>query len=144
MKHPYLSTLKSRLHVHGWFFLINSILTILISLRYLVYMPMPKDFLTWLYTLVTVGGHMPLMTAVFALAVLPIILIPHKMIRTILLVVMSSIGIGLLIIDTLVFDQYRFHLNIPILELVLSGGIVEFPIVTWITLIFGFLVLFFL
>lgn len=141
MKTSYVSQLKTRVHVHGWFFLINAFLVSFLSLRYLTYMPMPKDFLAWLYTLVAVCGQMPLIAAFYALLILPVVFISNKTLRTFLTAFLSSIGIGILIIDTLVFDQYRFHLNTAVLELVFSGGIVEFPVITWLTVIIGFLIL---
>ena len=141
MKTSFLSQLKIRVHVHGWFFLINAFLISFLSLRYLTYMPMPKDFLAWLYTLVAVCGQMPLIAAFYALLILPVVCIPNKTLRTFFTAFLTSIGIGILIIDTLVFDQYRFHLNIAVLELVFSGGIVEFPVITWLTVIIGFLIL---
>lgn len=64
-------------------------------------------------------------------------LIPYSPLRRAFLALVASIGIGLLVVDTFVFAQYRFHINAVVVNMILAGQIVSFPLITWITVIGG-------
>ncbi|MGO2499532.1 MAG: DUF3413 domain-containing protein [Vibrio litoralis] len=132
---------KQKLHAHGWLILINAILAMLISLRYFAYLPaFPDDILSLSFIVTGIWSQMTLLTAVIGLVTIPLLLLP-KHISRILISLIASIAICVLIIDTFVFAQYRFHMNAVVVELVFSGDVVDFPIVTWLMAISGVLIL---
>ena len=61
--------------------------------------------------------------------------------RRILISGFAALGLIALFIDTMVYAQYRFHINAVMLELVMSGQIVSFPLSTWLMTIFGIVLL---
>ncbi len=130
-------SLKQRFHATGWLILANAILSIAISTRYFAYLPTPPDAKSWLFVMVSVLGQMPLLAGVIGLVCLPFALIPYSHLRRTLLALVASIGIGLLVVDTFVFAQYRFHINAVVVNMILAGQIVSFPLITWITVIGG-------
>ncbi|MCF7355389.1 DUF3413 domain-containing protein [Vibrio sp. CK2-1] len=132
---------KQKLHAHGWLILINAILAMLISFRYFAYLPaFPDDLLSLSFIVTGIWSQMTLLTAVIGLITIPLLLLP-KHISRILISLIASIAICVLIIDTFVFAQYRFHMNAVVVELVFSGDVVDFPIVTWLMAISGVLIL---
>lgn len=138
---PAQLSFKQKLHAHGWLILINAVLAMLISLRYFAYLPaFPDDLLSLSFIVTGIWSQMTLLTAVIGLITIPLLLLP-KHISRILIALIASIAICVLIIDTFVFAQYRFHMNAVVVELVFSGDVVDFPIVTWLMAIFGVLIL---
>lgn len=135
MSGPDLMRFKEKLHAHAWFILINALLLVLISCRYFTFLPeFPTDVLTLTFLLVSALSQMTLLAAVVGLVALPVLFLP-KPLRNSCQALVASLGVVILIIDTLVFAQYRFHINSVVLDLVLSGQIVSFPLISWITVI---------
>ena len=133
--------IKQRLHAHGWFILINALIALMIATRYFAFLPeFPSDFMGATFIVVGTFSQMVLLALVMGLISLPVLIL-GKMPRNALQALIASIGVGALFIDTLVFAQYRFHINAVVLELVLSGQVVSFPLVTWLTVIGGVLLL---
>ncbi|UJF18225.1 DUF3413 domain-containing protein [Vibrio sp. SS-MA-C1-2] len=117
------------------YFVVNSIIAMLISLRYFYFMPqIPNDFLGIVFVGVSIIGQMAIFTLLAFIVTSPILLLKNK-IQKILIPVITTLLLSLLIIDTLVFAQYRFHINAIVLELVLSGDVVDFPLSTIFTVI---------
>ncbi|MFA0568253.1 DUF3413 domain-containing protein [Vibrio gallaecicus] len=130
-------SLKQRLHVHGWFILVNALLAIGIASRYFAFLPeFPSEPLGIIFILVGTFGQMTLIAALVGLISLPSIFLP-KNLRNSIQCLIASIGIATLFIDTIVFAQYRFHINAVVLDLVMSGQIVSFPLVTWVMVLGG-------
>ncbi|KAA8671124.1 DUF3413 domain-containing protein [Vibrio gigantis] len=130
-------SLKQRLHAHGWFILVNALVAMLIACRYFSFLPeFPSEPLAVVFIIVSVFGQMTLIAALIGLVALPSLFLP-KTPRNLLQAIIASIGVATLFIDTIVFSQYRFHINAVVLELVLSGQIVSFPLITWVMVIGG-------
>ncbi len=96
----------------GWFFIITAAVMGLIGLRYLFYWPVPDGPLALFYAAVAYLGHFALLgfAAVALLAPL-IILLPKPQFIKPLAIVITALMLALLLLDTLVFAQNRFHLN---------------------------------
>lgn len=134
---------KGKLHAHAWFILLNALLLTLISIRYFSFLPEPpSDALTLIFIIVSALSQMTLLAGIIGVLTLPVVLFP-KSIRHATQAVIASLGVAALVIDTLVFAQYRFHINGVVLDLVLSGQIVSFPLISWLTVIAGVLILIF-
>lgn len=132
---------KQKLHAHGWFILFNALVAIAIACRYYAFLPeFPSDSLTIVFLFAGTFSQMVLLAALIGLISMPALLLPKRG-RNLVQAVIASLGIAVLFIDTIVFAQYRFHINAVVLDLVLSGQVVSFPLVTWLTVIGGVLVL---
>ena len=135
-------TFKQKLHSHGWFILINSLIAMAIATRYFAFLPeIPTDILGLSFLISGTFSQMVLLAGIIGLVALPAIVIQQSKFRNGIQALIASIGIATLFIDTLVFAQYRFHINAVVLELVLSGQVVSFPLITWITVIVGVITL---
>ncbi|MCP4323535.1 MAG: DUF3413 domain-containing protein [Alteromonadales bacterium] len=135
-------TLKQKLHSHGWLILINSLIAMAISMRYFVFLPeIPTDILGLSFLLSGTFSQMVLLATIIGLVGLPSLIINNKKLRNASQALVASLGIASLFIDTLVFAQYRFHINAVVLELVLSGQVVSFPLITWLMVISGVIAL---
>ncbi|MEZ8204487.1 DUF3413 domain-containing protein [Vibrio splendidus] len=134
-------SLKQRLHAHGWFILVNSLVAMLVACRYFSFLPeFPSEPLAIIFIVVSVFGQMTLIAALVGLVALPSVFLP-KVPRNLIQALIASVGVATLFIDTLVFAQYRFHINAVVLDLVLSGQVVSFPLVTWFMVIGGVMAL---
>ncbi|BDR33078.1 choline-sulfatase [Photobacterium damselae subsp. damselae] len=137
-----LMTFKQKLHSHGWFILINSLLLIAISSRYFLFLPeFPTNPLELTFLVVGTLSQMVLLATLIGAIAIPALWLPKNG-RHIVLALIASIGVAALFIDTFVFAQYRFHINAVVLELVLSGQVVSFPFITWLMVIGGIVLLF--
>ncbi|WP_022941131.1 DUF3413 domain-containing protein [Psychromonas hadalis] len=131
---------KKKIHAYGWFVLCNSLLAMLISLRYFSFLPeLPSSFLPWIFLISSTFSQMSLLVAIFSVLFIPLLFLP-KLPRNILLATIASSGIALLFIDTAVFALYRFHINVVVLDLVLAGQVVTFPLSVWAMVVFGVIV----
>ncbi|EHK9004168.1 DUF3413 domain-containing protein [Vibrio vulnificus] len=128
---------KQKLHTHGWFILINALVLMLIASRYFAFLPeFPTDPLGITFILAGTWGQMTLLAAIIGLVTIPTLFLP-KPFRNGTQALIASLGVATLFIDTIVFAQYRFHINAVVLELVMSGQIVSFPLITWLMVIGG-------
>ncbi|MCG6286302.1 DUF3413 domain-containing protein [Vibrio vulnificus] len=128
---------KQKLHAHGWFILINALVLMLIASRYFAFLPeFPTDPLGITFILAGTWGQMTLLAALIGLVTIPTLFLP-KPFRNGTQALIASLGVAILFIDTIVFAQYRFHINAVVLELVMSGQIVSFPLITWLMVIGG-------
>ena len=75
------------------------------------------------------------LTTLVSLVLLPFFFLPNRLIRRTIIATLASLILIFLFIDTIVFANYRFHINIAMLDLVLSGQIVSFSIATWLMVI---------
>jgi membrane-anchored protein YejM (alkaline phosphatase superfamily) len=128
---------KKKLHSHGWFILINALIAIAISTRYFVFLPeFPSELITVIFIIVGVISQMSLLSFIIGFVAIPFLLLPIKA-RRISQSTIASIGIALLFIDTIVFAQYRFHINLVVVNMFLSGQVINFPLITWLMVIAG-------
>tara|TARA_R110001592_G_scaffold66617_3_gene204613 strand:- start:4837 stop:6630 length:1794 start_codon:yes stop_codon:yes gene_type:complete len=122
--------------------LINSFLCVLVATRYFAFLPeFPSEALAQVFLMSGTLSQMALLSFLIGLLVSPVLFLPKKL-RKLALALIASSGLGLLVIDTMVFAQYRFHLNLAVLDMIFSGQIVSFPIETWVSVIIAALALF--
>jgi uncharacterized protein len=141
----------------GWFFLGNAFLFSVIGLQYISWAS-PENYhiftpiyavLAWLFLGVTVPGHFALLAL---LPLLPILLltfvVPKRFIIIPLIIILacliSALAAWILIVDTIVFSQYHFHLNGVIFEMFFSDAsreIFNFTQREWFTAAIAFLLL---
>ncbi|MGF1750154.1 DUF3413 domain-containing protein [Vibrio cionasavignyae] len=128
---------KTRLSAYYEFLILNALLATLIGVRYFLYFPeLPFDGIQTTFAATSLFSHMSLLALVFWLLGLVLCVLPLKIKRPILALV-ATVGLTFLFVDTMVFGFYRFHLNYPVLSLVMSGQIVEFPLSAWAMLVAG-------
>lgn len=114
------------------FIMINTLLVLLISCRFFAFLPeFPQEFLSVSYLVTALFSHSALLVALVGLVVLPSLLLPARLSR-VLVSGVAAISLSLLYVDTLVFAQYRFHINLVMVDLLLSGQIVSFPLSAWL------------
>lgn len=124
--------LNKKLKSYGWFIAINAIVALLLSMRFFTYLPEPPtEPLALSFIVLASVSHNVMLAALIGLLVSPLLLLPNQP-RRILLSAVAALGLVLLFADTLVFSQYRFHINAVVIELLLSGQIVDFPLSTWL------------
>ena len=129
---------RERLHAHAYVIVFNALLAIAIACRYFEFLPeLPSDALGIVYLVASVLGQMTLIVALIGLITIPLLIISNNGLRRFIFALITSIGIATLFIDTIVFAQYRFHINAVVLELVLSGQVVDFPLITWLMVVGG-------
>lgn len=124
--------LKSKLRAHGWLIVVNALIAMAISSRYFAFLPeFPTDALGLSFIITGTFSHMAMLAGLFGLLLLPLLLLPDS-VRRIAQSGAAAFGLVLLFVDTIVFAQYRFHINAVVLDLLLSGDVVSFPLITWI------------
>ena len=97
----------------GWFALVNSFVFGLVSLRYFGGSAPVDSAIAWVYLFsVYIGHHVLLTTVPLLLLVTPLILVwPRRRAVTILAVVLFAGMIALMMLDSLLWSQSRFHIN---------------------------------
>lgn len=126
-----LTNKKTLLHWCGWFFLGNAILFLLIGLHYLPCIPwLDTSYLTPHGKIVVEGfivlaylGHLSLLAFFPCMVLIPLILIFPAQRRFVLPLAISiaTLAATLLIIDTIAYQLYRFHLNGVVIDLIVHG-----------------------
>lgn len=135
-------TFKSKLRAYAWFMLINSLLCVFVSTRYFAFLPeFPDETIAQIFLMSGTFSQMALLSFLLGIVAFPVLFL-SKYLRNIAQALFACFGLGILIIDTMVFAQYRFHLNIAVLDMIFSGQIVSFPIEMWVTVIAATVVLF--
>lgn len=136
-----MKDVKSKYTTLGLFALVNALIAIAISTRYFQYLPViPTDSVGFTYLITAVLGHVSMLAGVIALIGLVVMWLPFGLARC-LIALLATLALATLTIDTFVFAQYRFHINAVVLNMVLSGQIVEFALPTWLKVIGGFVAL---
>ena len=131
---------KSKLHAHSYLILVNAIIAMLIACRYFAFLPeFPTDFLGFTFLVTSTISHMTLLISLVGLLLIPALFLP-QLIRRILQSGVFTFVLIALLIDTIVFAQYRFHISTVMLKLVMSSQIVTFPLSSWLMLIFGIVI----
>lgn len=105
-----------------WFMFANAVALMVISLNYLKTMPLPETALAQLFLGLSYTGHFfSLALYVFPLIAAVILLYPRRNLIFTLSIFLELSLILIVIIDSLVFAQYRFHLNGMVWNLLRSG-----------------------
>ena len=97
----------------GWFALANSVVFALVSLRYFGGGLPAETALSVVYLVAVYIGHHVMLTTVplFLLAPLLILIFPRRRAVTVLAVILFASMIALMMLDSLLWSQSRFHLN---------------------------------
>jgi membrane-anchored protein YejM (alkaline phosphatase superfamily) len=123
---------SQRLRVHGFFIAINALVSMCIAARYFTFLPVfPSDLVAVIFIFAATFGQMVLLAGVLGLLTLPFIYLPAPW-RRFSQVTIASLGVALLYFDTLVFAQYRFHMNAVVVDLAMSADVVTFPLLMWL------------
>lgn len=126
--------------IHAWgrkyFYSIGWAFFSLIALNYHQSLIYPQSLIGWIYYLVTFIGHYGLLVScTYYLIYRPLVAIfPYYKFARIWSLLILMICCLLLFVDSMIFAQYRFHLNGFIFDLLLGGAaqdIFDFPIITY-------------
>lgn len=108
----------------AWFFLFNSLIVLLIALRYTKHISGIEGELTYIYIIFSTLSHFITLTFIpYLVLYLPIaLLFPKKIILQVWGASIITLSLAILVIDTFVFDLYRLHINSFTLELLFGGA----------------------
>ena len=109
-----MSPRRRLLHWLGWFGAVNAALLMLIGLRYLwQYAALGRD-VSWSYALVAYAGHLSALSCVplFGLLAPVALLAPRPRLVITLGVVLGSAGVAVVLLDSLLFAENRYHLSV--------------------------------
>lgn len=123
------------------FVLINIFISSIITIRYFW---VPGSSFSWdgsLFSLFAVLGHFFSVYLLLFILCLPFIWVKRTLSNICLAALFSLLQI-VLYIDTIVFQQYRFHINESVLSIVFSGQVVDFSTITYILMFLLILVSF--
>lgn len=142
---PTIGKCRARLlHSVFWFLVFNLIVFALISLRYHTPEMRPTTPLASAFVVLMTCGHIASVLAVlYFLISLVVVIVPRREIVFPAVCFVALLGTIALIIDTVVFQLYRFHLNGAVLSLLFgdaAGDIFEFSITLFVQaglIIFG-------
>lgn len=130
-----------QLRTYGKFISLNVLVASLIAIRYFQFLPeLPTNWLEWLFIITATFSQMAVLGAAAALVVLPFIALP-ALPRKLIACTAATVLIGLLLVDTNVFAQYRFHINAVVMEMFLAGQVIEFPLSMWLMAATGLVLL---
>jgi membrane-anchored protein YejM (alkaline phosphatase superfamily) len=98
----------------GWFAVVNATLLALVGLRYLWHYAALGHTVSWSYALIAYVGHLSALAGIPLLLLLaPLVaLIPRPRLVLPLGVVVGSTGVAFMLLDSLVFAENRYHLNV--------------------------------
>jgi membrane-anchored protein YejM (alkaline phosphatase superfamily) len=139
--------MKTSIKKITFFVLMNTLIAIVISLRYLKNLNTDYDVINGLYLILTSSAHYFLL-CLFGIGMIPLILwllFKSNKILNGSLIILSTILLSILVIDTYIFDFFRFHINGLVLGIVFGGAFREnFPFSTTIYVLstIGFILLF--
>ena len=107
----------------GWFGAANVLLLVLVSLRNVAVTDAPQGVLSWIFNVLMIVGHSALLTFLPSLAIVPLILtVPrHRLVLTLATGTAAALVFSALV-DTVIFQQYRFHLNAEVVNLLFGGA----------------------
>lgn len=127
--------------IYADFLVINILLSIVVAIRYFFFMPeLPSGVLGPIFIASSLIGQMALLGCLIGLLGWVTTLLPQRLFF-LFLSFLASLMLSILVIDTFVFSQYRFHINEVVLKLVLSGDVVDFSFFTWLIAALSFVLL---
>jgi len=106
-------TRKTLFRWAGWFALANALVFGLVSLRYFGGGAPVETALAWVYLVSVYVGHHVLLTVVpmIVLATPLILIVPRRRLLTVAAVILFAGMIALMMLDSLLWSQSRFHIN---------------------------------
>ncbi|GHC25597.1 choline-sulfatase [Kushneria pakistanensis] len=133
-----MNVLSSRLRGTLAFALCQLPLVWLAALRYVPFMEVPHEGWGIVYLLLTWVGHFGLLVLLgWGLLMAPACVLPRRYLWPVAALV-ATLGLGALLVDTVVYAQYRFHVNYFMVSLFLNdknGEIFSFSLETWAVVI---------
>lgn len=123
------------------FVLINIFISSIITIRYFW---VPGSSFSWdgsFFSLFAVLGHFFSVYLLLFILCFPFIWVKRTL-RNICLAALFSLLQIVLYVDTIVFQQYRFHINESVLSMVFSGQVVDFSTITYVLMFLLILVSF--
>ncbi|NHB59258.1 DUF3413 domain-containing protein [Acinetobacter sp. 194] len=134
-------TFKLKFQAHVYLIICNALISMLIACRYFAFLPeLPTDVLGFSFLVCGTFSHMATLSFLMGFILLPVLFLTQTP-RRLLQSGVATFALILLVIDTFVYSQYRFHINAVMLELVMSGQVVKFPLSTWFMVITGIILL---
>lgn len=128
----YRRPLRERVRWASWLIVANSLVALMIGLRYLPWITV-TDIGTGFYVALAMVAQFSLLAWLFGLPLIALSLIlPQPLLRP-AATLLGTAGLALLLLDTVVYHQFRFHLSGFVLELMVGGGteIFSFSWQTW-------------
>lgn len=122
----------------GWFAMANAIVFGLISLRYLSGGPDGSSALAWVYLVtIYISHHSWLALLPLLIVVSPVILLRPSLgwCKT-LAVLLMALMIAVILLDSLLWSQSRFHINILTLKILGSSSLIFTAVMFFIALVF--------
>lgn len=117
----------------GWYLAANAVLMLLLALRYLDTPEAPAGAIGIPFGVAMYVGHMASLSALVLLPVFIVILIrPGRRFAGWLAVMAGTAATVVLFVDTVVYQQYRFHINAGVLEMLFSSAADEIFAFSWI------------
>ena len=106
-------TRKTLFRWTAWFALANALVFGLVSLRYLGAGALAETAIAWVYLVSVYIGHHVLLTLVplLLLATPLVLLLPRRRVVTVAAVILYAALIALMMLDSLLWSQSRFHIN---------------------------------
>ena len=125
-----------RIHHLVKFSIINFFIVIFLSYNYTKYLSVNTfNFSDWFYLFVAIIGQYFLLILIIFTILIPFLLINKTTLRNIIISLLSTSFIMLLISDILIFERYRFHLNLMLFEFYLAGQLIELPTIVYLQLL---------
>lgn len=112
------------------FVLINIFISSIIAIRYFVVPGALFNSAGIIFSIFAVIGHFFSVYLLLLIICIPLLWIKPCLRNLILIILFGFFQIGLFI-DTIVFQQYRFHINLSVLSMVFSGQVVDFSLFTY-------------
>lgn len=111
--HKFYDNVAKKVAWAHWFTFFNIVAISLISLRYIAYSGLADSTLGIFYQFTSLIGHFSFLAAVvFGLILFPLaFLVSHNLTYRIISILVATIAITFLIVDTQIFRLYEFHLN---------------------------------
>ncbi len=110
---PTPSERRRLLRAGGWLALVNVAAVAVIGLPYLWLYGVPSSWLAWLYVLLAYVGHAgALAFPPFVLLTLVALLAPRPRLLLVCAALVGGAGLSLLLLDSLVFAENRYHLSL--------------------------------
>ena len=113
------------------FVLINVFISSLISVRFFLVPGASLSVISSVFSIFAVFGHFFLAYLLLFIICLPLVKLKKFFANILLAILFGLFQIGLYI-DTIVFEQYRFHVNESVLSMVFSGQVVDFSLATYL------------
>ena len=111
----------SAIRISSWIYVLNTLAALLISLRYLTVVELPAGGFALVFTGLSFVGHISMLSLAAPALGLPFALLGRR-VHTAAIMLLYTVFHCVLITDTVVFQQYRFHLNGMVLNFLLGGA----------------------